>query len=254
MFKKLTTMHINQQPTYEHRLYESYSDPEKAFNVVLEMLETIDDLGYEGYIVGGAVRDMILDVPCDDYDIVTNLPFEKMKKLGDISGRISRDGNDILFIKRDGLLIDVKRISPKKTFEEELLSRDLTINAMSWSPLTNKMIDPLGGEEDTKNHILHFTEESLKKVSSGKSFILVLRLIRFHSTLSFSISEESIKALYNFSKKCKRKSITNGRFKNNYKKLLEGQSAKSALYLLKSLDLYDFCKQKWDELKDKEDE
>ena len=48
---------------------------------IRQIIDNINSLGYEAYLIGGAVRDMILNIPSNDYDLCTNMPLDQVKEL-----------------------------------------------------------------------------------------------------------------------------------------------------------------------------
>lgn len=114
------------------------------------------------YLVGGAVRDMLMerDVTDKDYAAVGYLlsEFSHLKQVSK---------NFPVFLQSDGSELALARLEWKKdkgynsfevetagvTFEDDLKHRDLTINSIAYDKESGKYIDPFGGQEDTATHI-----------------------------------------------------------------------------------------------------
>ena len=125
---------------------------------VIKILRLLESGGYEGYIVGGAVRDRILGVEPKDYDITTNATIEQMKNVfkgykivptgeqyGTITIIVEEKGFEITTYRRDGHYSDGRRpdwVEFTNNIEDSLSRRDFTINAMAYNPLTDTIIDP----------------------------------------------------------------------------------------------------------------
>ena len=157
------------------------------------------------YLVGGAVRDKLLNIPNQDYDyVVVGSTVEEMLSRG-----FHQVGNSFpVFLEpktKDEYALARKEkkeghgyngfcfdFSPDITLEEDLVRRDLTINAIAEDENGN-IIDPCGGQEDLKNRILRhigpsFSEDPLR----------VLRVARFAARfhhLGFSIAPETMELM-----------------------------------------------------------
>jgi len=154
------------------------------------------------YLVGGAVRDKLLGLPVKDRDwVVVGATPEKMLQLG--YQQVGRDFPVFLHpqSKEEYALARTERKSgkgykgfevfatPQVTLEEDLLRRDLTINALAESE-SGELIDPYGGQADLEARILRhvspaFAEDPLR----------VLRVARFaarFADLSFRVAPETM--------------------------------------------------------------
>ncbi|KEI87622.1 HD domain-containing protein [Clostridium botulinum] len=171
------------------------------------IINTLQENGYEAYIVGGAVRDSLLERKVNDWDITTsanpqevvnifeNLGYKIIPtglKHGTVTILISSIGYEVTTFRVDGEYEDnrhPKEVKFTSNLREDLKRRDLTINAMAYNDkiglvdyfhgleyLNNKIIKCVGNSKD------RFNEDSLR----------MLRCIRFASQLNFHM-EESIK-------------------------------------------------------------
>lgn len=162
------------------------------------------------YLVGGAVRDTLLDYPIKDKDyLVTGATIDDMLKLG--YQQVGRSFPVFLHPKSQqeyalartekkagkGYTGFVCDFSTDITVEQDLLRRDLTINAMAMTE-DNQLIDPYNGQQDLNNRILRhvssaFSEDPLR----------VLRVARFaarYHHLGFTIADETIELMANISR------------------------------------------------------
>lgn len=135
------------------------------------------------YLVGGAVRDMLLNLPLNDKDYVavgyTQEDFSHLRRVGKSFPVFLQDNSTQIALARkefkidkgyNGFSFEIENVS----LEEDLKRRDLTINALAYDEEEQKIIDYFGGKEDLKNKILHhvskaFCEDPLR----------ILRLARF---------------------------------------------------------------------------
>lgn len=157
------------------------------------------------YMVGGAVRDRLLGLPCHDKDwVVVGSTPEEMISLGfkpvgkDFPVFIHPESSEEYALARTERKVRVGHkgfqfsAEPTVTLEEDLLRRDLTINAMAEDPRQGKIIDPFNGQRDLKaKRLCHvspaFSEDPLR----------VLRIARFSAQLQFSVEENTLQLLKN---------------------------------------------------------
>lgn len=200
------------------------------------ILETLEEKGYEAYVVGGAVRDSLLGLEPFDFDLTTNaMPDEIIKtfnkkvdhiyKIGKDFGTISLVINgkkiEVTTFRTDGEYLDYRRpekIEFSKKLVDDLKRRDFTINALCFN---KEYIDLVGGLEDLKKKQikaigdpnLRFKEDALR----------ILRAIRFASKLGFTIESETKKAL--FENKALLKKIAIERIQEEFNKVLLSDNA-----------------------------
>lgn len=200
---------------------------------VLKILETIENAGYEAYCVGGSVRDMIMGKTPDDYDIASSAPAEKIIELfpktiptglkhGTVTVIENGKSFEVTRYRIDGEYLDNRHplsVDFTSEFKDDLSRRDFTINAMGYHP-KRQIFDPFGGMEDIERKIIRtvhnpdtrFNEDALR----------ILRAVRFSSTLSFPIEEETLASIKRNSPKLK--NISAERIMVEIKKALKGNN------------------------------
>ena len=157
--------------------------------------------GYDAYLAGGCVRDMLMDKEPHDYDIATDaLPDRVMEIFSDhrviLTGAahgtvaVVSDGNnvEITTYRADGVYSDKRRpdtVSFSVTAEEDMSRRDLTINAMMMDPDSGEVIDIFGGREDLSRGIIRCVGDPVKRF--GEDALRIMRALRFASVLGFDI-------------------------------------------------------------------
>ena len=174
---------------------------------VLTVCQTLRDKGYEAWIVGGAVRDMMLHRPIHDWDIATDAHpgavmqlFDKVVPTGIQHGTVTvmldNIGIEVTTFRGEGFYTDGRRpdtVTFVKDITIDLGRRDFTINAMAWDPINNILCDPFGGQADLLLRIIktvgdphyRFDEDALRMV----------RAARFAATLGFSVIPSAIEAI-----------------------------------------------------------
>jgi tRNA nucleotidyltransferase (CCA-adding enzyme) len=133
-------------------------------SAVIHACKILRQAGYEAWIVGGAVRDMLLGRVVHDWDLTTNAkPDEIIRrglfprvietgiKHGTVTALLEDFSIEITTYRRDGGYSDGRHpdsIEFSTSLEEDLSRRDFTINAIAYDPLENKTVDPFGGIHD----------------------------------------------------------------------------------------------------------
>lgn len=153
---------------------------------IKKLLMLINELGYEAYLVGGAVRDYVIGIPNHDYDIASNIPSEKLKEiLPRIKFMKDNDRRHTGTITTNNMVVEISSFKGPNIIED-LSKRDFTINAMAMDANGN-IIDPFNGIQDIK-------EKRVKLIKqNGEAFeidpLRILRAIRQADKLGFSIDE-----------------------------------------------------------------
>ena len=168
-----------------------------------EIAKIIEQNGGRLYLVGGAVRDSLLNRPiCDEDYCVTGIDKELFIKLFPKSYSRGK-AFEVFEIKKKEFALARKEKKVGKghkefeittgkeiTIEEDLKRRDLTINSIAKDVLTGEIIDPYGGVEDIKNKVIRATSKSFMEDP-----LRVYRVARFASKLNFSVEENTIKMM-----------------------------------------------------------
>ena len=141
------------------------------------------------YIVGGAVRDGLLNLPCDDLDAVIPLPLNKIEKIvTEIGYNPHRLGNHkqtvSLFMEEER--IDLLEL--KTDFLTDALQRDFTINAIYYDVRNQTWIDPLGGGQDLEARCLRACGKAEERLEEDP--IRILRMIRMTVRYELKIDDE----------------------------------------------------------------
>ncbi|MRR36803.1 CCA tRNA nucleotidyltransferase, partial [bacterium] len=151
-----------------------------------------DLIPHDAYLVGGCVRDMLLGKDPLDFDFVSFSPIEDMaSQIADRMGSRpfwmdEKRGVMRIAIKAAGLNIDISR--PKGAdIWEDLLSRDITINAMAFDITRGAFLDPAAGLDDLLNGTIRLISEKNLRDDPLRA----LRAVRFSVTLDFGLRGET---------------------------------------------------------------
>ncbi len=162
--------------------------------------------GFDAYIVGGCVRDVLRGAEPKDWDVTTNATPEQIQKVFDHTLYNNRFGTVI--VRQGGLEIEVTpyrtehgyadaRHPDTVTFgvslEEDLARRDFTINAMALDVDDKKIIDPFGGKKDLHAKMIRAVGNASERFSEDA--LRLLRALRFSAELDFHIEKKTWKAL-----------------------------------------------------------
>ncbi len=172
----------------------------------IKIIKRLQAAGYEAYLVGGCVRDILMKVEPVDYDIVTSAKPEEIdkilpktipigKKFGVVLAIEGKHHFEIATFRADSFISDGRR--PREIFfssaREDALRRDFTINGLFYDPIKKEIIDYVEGQEDIKNRIIRFIGDAEKRIH--EDYLRVLRAVRFKINLQFRYSEETKKIL-----------------------------------------------------------
>ena len=191
--------------------WDSYVKRNKDLSAAVKVLKRINKEGFKAYIVGGAVRDIILGVPFKDVDIATNMPIEEIAKIWKVHdiGRskefgivvINQDGHsmEISNFRSDGKYSDGRR--PEKinivgTFEDDAGRRDFTCNSVAINA-KGEILDFFNGKKDIQNKILRTVGDPKKRF--GEDYLRLMRAPRIAAEKGFEIEKETKKAIQKLS-------------------------------------------------------
>jgi poly(A) polymerase len=160
--------------------------------------------GYEAYLAGGCVRDVLRGVPPKDYDIATNARPDEVSRLfkrtvlvgaafGVVRVVLGKGLEyEVATYRADGVYSDGRRpdeVVYSKSKEEDVRRRDFTINALLMDPATDEVIDLVGGREDLDKRIIRAVGDPAKRF--GEDRLRMLRAVRFAARLGFDIEERT---------------------------------------------------------------
>ena len=175
---------------------------------VFDLLEKLDNHGYKSYIVGGCLRDILLGIRPNDFDITTNARPSQVKEVfreykifdyGIKYGTITVEYRDRLYeittFRSEGTYSDNRRpdrVLFLDSIDEDLARRDFTINAMAMDKSYN-IYDPFNGIRDLKNKIIRSCGDANKRIEEDA--LRILRAIRFATRFKFYLDEELFDAI-----------------------------------------------------------
>jgi tRNA nucleotidyltransferase (CCA-adding enzyme) len=192
-----------------------------SMNIKVESPKEVKDIlnkfqagGFEIYIVGGAVRDVLTGKHIYDWDFTTNATPEQILKLfpdgyydndfGTVGIKTEEEGLrpfEITTYRTEAGYSDSRRpdkVDWGKTLEEDLKRRDFTINAMALKPIAGKtdeyeLIDLYGGQKDLDQKHIKAVGDANERFSEDA--LRMMRAVRIASQLGFSIEKDTLEAI-----------------------------------------------------------
>ena len=176
----------------------------KYIDAGIEIVKRIESLGYQAYVVGGAVRDMLLNVETNDVDITTNMPIEEIKKHFETKDTGSDffsvtiyyldNYYEITNFRYDMAYYDHRHpdVGLVNNYYEDSKRRDFTINALALDSNHN-VIDYHNGLDDLNKHIIRAIGVADKRFQEDA--LRILRALYFSSKLDFNIEEATLAAI-----------------------------------------------------------
>ena len=199
------------------------------------VLQKLADSGFQAFLVGGCVRDMILGRDIHDHDITTDaLPEQVMNvfsgfttvptglKHGTVTVLVNGEPFEITTFRIDGEYSDSRRpesVSFTRNLTDDLARRDFTINAIAMD-IDGNISDPFHGCDDIKNKIIRCVGEPSMRFNEDA--LRILRAVRFSSVLGFEIEKNTSNALMNLRKNLD--NISRERIRDELDKLICGKN------------------------------
>ena len=218
---------------------------------MLALCNTLRTAGFDAYLVGGCVRDLIIGREPKDWDITTNATPEKIQGLFDETFYENEYGTVGVVTKSENPRLKVVEVTPYRTegkysnarhpdtvrfsesLSEDLKRRDFTINAIAYDPAQNELIDEHGGKEDIAarrvktvgNPHERFEEDALR----------MLRAVRIAAELDFAIETQTAEGIA--AQATQLEKISRERVRDELVRILESDRPMQALYVAQKLGI-----------------
>lgn len=176
----------------------------------LRVLHAFEDAGYEAWIVGGWVRDMVRGAPVHDIDMCTNASWEQCEHCldaahievhetgiahGTVTAVVQGEPIEVTTYRIDGTYSDFRHpdsVIFVDDIREDLARRDFTVNAMAWHP-ERGLLDPFGGCSDLARGCIRAVGNPAERFAEDA--LRVLRAVRFACRLGFYVEPATQAAL-----------------------------------------------------------
>ena len=173
----------------------------------LAVIETLTTAGYEAYLVGGAVRDLILDHPPGDFDVATSATPETIAELFPATEAVGATFGVMLVIQ-DGTAVETATFRTESTYSdgrhpdqvtltasmvEDAQRRDFTVNALFLDPIDGRILDPTSGLADCHTRILRTVGDPGDRIREDA--LRLLRAPRLAAQCDLTIAPDTLTAL-----------------------------------------------------------
>lgn len=178
---------------------------------ILEVARVLQSKGHAAVLVGGAVRDVLLGLPAEDWDLATSaLPaevqaaFRRTVPTGIEHGTVTvlvrgeggTEGVEVTTFRGEGAYTDGRRpseITFLRDLVEDLARRDFTVNAFAWDPIAEVFSDPFDGLRDLANHTLRAVGEPARRFAEDG--LRTMRAVRLCATRELVLERETAAAI-----------------------------------------------------------
>lgn len=218
--------------------------PDYVNNIIERLIKN----GFKSYLVGGSVRDSLLNKQPSDYDITSSATPKEIielfsefktvevgKEFGTIIVIQDEGEVEITTFRRDNIYEDGRRPS-SVVFTEDLIQdlerRDFTINSMAYNEMEG-LIDPFNGLKDLKKNLIRTVGNPIERFS--EDYLRILRAVRFACQLDFLIDIETSKACSELSANLAR--ISTDRIREELFKILLSDKPSRGFLLMREMGL-----------------
>jgi len=196
-------------------------NPSKISANAIQVVERLQQKGYQAYLVGGCVRDLILDLKPKDFDVATDATPEQVKRVFSRNGRIIGRRFKIVHVRFGYDVIEVAtfRASPDDrervgnhemseseegrllrdniygSIDEDVIRRDFTANSLYLDPVKLEVLDFLGGVDDISAKKLVSIGDATTRFREDP--VRMLRVVRFAAKLGFDMESEALSIIEN---------------------------------------------------------
>ena len=216
---------------------------------VLKLCRTLNDAGHEAYLIGGCVRDLLVERTPKDWDITTNATPQQIQALFPDSFYENTYGTVGVKTESEDPRLKIIEITPYRTettysnarhpdevhfsahLTDDLKRRDFTVNAIAYDPFTDTLIDEHGGQKDIERKVLatvgdpdeRFAEDALR----------TLRAIRLSAELDFTIESGTMAGIATNASLLEK--ISRERVRDEFIRILATDKPMQALYIAQKL-------------------
>ena len=222
---------------------------------VLNATNTLKKAGFEAWIVGGCVRDLLLGRKPNDWDLTTNATPEEIQAafpktfytndfgtVGVVNEESTDESLKIIEVtpyRIEGKYSDARRpdeVRFSSKLEDDLKRRDFTVNALAYSPSDNKLVDLYDGIKDIKDNLLRAVGEADKRFEEDA--LRIMRAVRLSAELDFLIEDETQAAM--LKKVSQLRKISKERIRDEFVRILNSQKPMKALILAQSIGILQY--------------
>lgn len=211
-----------------------------------KIVRSLREGGHEAYFAGGCVRDMVMGVAPEDFDIATSARPEEVMALfprtaavgaqfGVVLVHMQTADYEVATFRADMGYSDGRHPDRIEfcSAREDVLRRDFTINGMLYDPIEEKLLDWVGGRDDIRRRTIRTIGESERRFEEDK--LRLLRGVRFACRLGYAIEENTYEAMCQ--KAAKLAEVSTERIRDELVRILTGLNAGRALRMMHDIGL-----------------
>lgn len=227
------------------------------FPVPFEVSTVADGLrkeGFEAYLVGGCVRDLILGRKPKDWDITTNATPENIQRIFPESFYENDFGTVGVKTESEDPTLTIVEVTPYRTesgysdkrrpdkvefgqsLEDDLARRDFTINAIAYDESKGHLVDPYKGQDDLKTRVLRTVRDPEERFLEDG--LRLMRAVRLVAELNFALDAETASGIQKTAKNLAH--ISKERIRDELVRILQSEQPMTALVLAQQLGLLEY--------------
>lgn len=175
--------------------------------IAIDIVKKLRDENQIALFAGGCVRDELMEIEPEDYDITTNARPQEIIKLFESTVPVGAHFGVVLVIvngipfevatfRSDGVYLDGRHpenVNFSDTPEEDAIRRDFTINGLMYDPLSDKLYDYVNGVEDIEAGIIRCIGDAERRISEDK--LRMIRAVRFAARFEYEIEDRTFEAI-----------------------------------------------------------
>ena len=229
--------------------------PSQIPREVVKVTDSLEKSGFEAWIVGGCVRDLLIGRKPNDWDIATNATPERIQELFENTfytnefgtvGVVNDDAKDetvkvveVTPYRLEGKYSDARRpdsVVFSQKLEDDLKRRDFTINALAYSPSQGQLIDLYQGIKDIEDKIVRAVGEPSARFEEDA--LRIMRAVRISAELDFSIEQTTERAMGERVSQLEK--ISKERIRDEFVRILNSGEPRKTLLLSHKLGILSF--------------
>ncbi|MEN9561594.1 MAG: hypothetical protein RIQ56_867 [Candidatus Parcubacteria bacterium] len=226
---------------------ERFQVPKEAMTAC----ETLRKSGYEAYLIGGCVRDLLLGRTPKDWDITTNATPEQIQSLFEETFYENTFGTVGVVTTSEDPTLKVIEVTPYRvesdysdarrpdevrfsdSLSDDLKRRDFTVNAIAYDPIGNSIIDEHGGQEDLKRRVIATVGDANERFREDA--LRTLRAVRIAAELDFAIDASTTEGIVKNASQLGK--ISKERIRDELIRILLSQRPMQALYVSEKMGI-----------------
>ena len=226
----------------------------KIPDVIRETAKTLENKGFEAFLIGGCVRDLLIDREPKDWDLTTNATPDEIQALfpesfyendfGTVGVKTGSESETLKIVeitpyRLEGKYSDQRHpdtVRFSKNIEDDIKRRDFTINAIAYNISKGQIIDLYKGQEDLSAKIIRTVGEP--KARFEEDALRILRAVRFSAELGFMINTETYNAIFEL--KGFMSNVSRERIRDEFTKVILSKNPMIGLNMAQKLEILTF--------------